>query len=374
MRIAFDAKRAFNNFSGLGNYSRLLISALEKNFVENDYFLFTPKVNDVLLDNFPQTSKIILPGNTYQKLFPFYWRSWALQKQLRENKIEIFHGLSNELPFNARQFKCKNVVTIHDLLYLKHPEDFPVFDRFFYQEKTKYAVNNADLITVSSSQTKQDLLEHFKISDKKIDVTPHAIGSHFYIKKSNNEIERVRQKYHLPEKFILQPGSFLGRKNHILSIKAFDSIAKKYENLNLIFTGSGGNLEAKLRAQIEKSRLSTKIIIKKNIDALDMPIIYQASEMVLYPSFNEGFGLPILEAFASEVPVITSNINIFKETAGSAALYINPNSISELSEAISLILENPLKRLEFVEAGKQQIKKFTAQKMAARMNNLYQQL
>ncbi|MBX2910093.1 MAG: glycosyltransferase family 4 protein [Chitinophagales bacterium] len=374
MRIAFDAKRAFNNFSGLGNYSRLLISALEENFPENDYFLFTPKVQYPLLENFPKVGKIILPETTYQKLFSFYWRSWALQKQLSENRIDIFHGLSNELPFNAHRFKCKNVVTIHDLLYLKHPEDFPAFDRFFYQQKTAYAVKTADIITVNSQQTKQDLISYFKISEKKIDVTPHAIGNHFYTAKSKEEREKVLKKYQLPKKFVLQPGSFLGRKNHALSIAAFSSISKKYSDLNLVFTGSGGNLENKLRTQIEHSGLSSKIIIRKNIEAFDMPTVYQASEMVLYPSLNEGFGLPILEAFASNVPVITSNINVFKETGGSAALYINPKLVSELENAISLLIEDNVQRQLLIKEGELQLSKFSSKAIAERMMQLYRSL
>lgn len=374
MRIAFDAKRAFNNFSGLGNYSRLLISALEENFTENDYFLFTPKVQNTLLENFPKTGKIVLPETTYQKLFSFYWRSWALQKQVSENRVEVFHGLSNELPFNAHRFKCKNVVTIHDLLYLKHPEDFPAFDRFFYQQKTAYAVKTADIITVSSQQTKQDLINYFKISEKKIDVTPHAIGNHFYVKKSTDEIAEVRQKYCLPKKFILQPGSFLGRKNHALSIAAFASISKKYSDLNLVFTGSGGNLEHKLRAQIEYRGLGSKIIIKKSIEAFDMPTVYQASEMVLYPSLNEGFGLPILEAFASNIPVITSNESVFKETGGNAALYINPKAVSDLESAISLLIEDNAKRRLYIEEGALELNKFSSKAIAERMMQLYRSL
>lgn len=374
MRIAFDAKRAFNNTTGLGNYSRTLIAALEKGFPENDYFLFTPKVQEALYEVFTPGATIVLPQLSKHKLVPAYWRSWGLAQQLAQHKVEIFHGLSNELPLNAHRFFCKNVVTIHDVLYLKHPKDFPAFDRFFYALKTKYAAKNADKITVNSTQTKEDLMRFLQVPEKKIEVIPHAINDVFCNHSSKEAIQLVREKYELPEHFILQPGSFLGRKNHALSIAAFASLVKKHNHLFLLFTGGGGNKEKQVLREIALAGLQNKIIVKKNIATTDMPALYSAAEMVLYPSLSEGFGLPILEAFASGVPVITSHGKVFEETGGNGAFYIDSSSVSDMLAAMETLLEHSAKRAAFIANGKLQLQQFSATEMARKTMQLYSSL
>lgn len=374
MRIAFDAKRAFNNLTGLGNYSRSLILSLENSFAENDYFLFTPKVNEAISDSFQQYSKIILPEKLLHKLIPAYWRSWGLAAQVQQNKIDIFHGLSNELPFNAQHFKCKKIVSIHDLLYMKYPEDFPAFDRFFYARKTKHASEIADTITVNSSQTKEDLMQFLNIAESKIVVIPHTISKDFFSVKNEQEIADTLRKYHLPANYILQTGSFLKRKNHSTSIQAFSKIAQKHQNLFLVLLTNGGNYEKVLMQQIISLNLQSKILVVKNVDACDMPAIYQAARLVLYPSIDEGFGLPILEAFASGVPVITSHQKVFLETGGDAAFYADTQSISAFENAIETLLEDDNKRSLLIANGKRQISKFSQEKLAENTMKLYQKI
>jgi glycosyltransferase involved in cell wall biosynthesis len=374
MRIAFDAKRAFNNFTGLGNYSRSLIEGLENFFPEHEYFLFTPSARESITDFFSPVSKLILPEKTIHRLFPWLWRSWSLNKDILRLKIDVFHGLSNELPFNAHLLKCKKIVTIHDILFLKQPEDFPAFDRIFYARKTHYASTYADIITVNSTATKNDLVELLKIDEKKIVVIPHAVSSIFLEKKSQNEIAATLEKHHLPKNFLLQTGSFLKRKNHIKTIEAFQEVLKRYSDLFLVFTGGGGSYEKRVLKKISECGLQKNILVKKNVAPKDLPAIYQSAKMVLYPSENEGFGLPLVEAFASGVPVITNDKCVFRETGGSAAWYVNCQSIAELSSAILLLLENKSLKNDLIQRGLKRLELFSEKRLAEQTIKLYESL
>jgi hypothetical protein len=119
MKIAFDAKRALNNATGLGNHARILLNALMRDFPENEYLLFTPKAKDEFFHLLPPDFKIFFPETNFQKSFHSLWRSFGIKKQLRENRIAIYHGLSNEIPFGVKDSGFKTVVTIHDLIFLK---------------------------------------------------------------------------------------------------------------------------------------------------------------------------------------------------------------------------------------------------------------
>lgn len=374
MRIAFDAKRAFNNFTGLGNYSRLIIASLQRYYAQNDYFLFTPKVNVLIADDFIENAQVVLPKKSLHQLFGAYWRSWGLATQLHENRIDVFHGLSNELPFNARDFRCKKVVTIHDLLYHKHPNDFGLVDRFFFDLKTRSAAGIADLIIVNSRATKLDLVEILKVAEKKIIVIPLALGNHFFGRKSESEKQTVLHKYQLPQHFILQTGNFLKRKNHLQTIDAFQNVLKKHSDLFLVFTGGGGSFEKQVFNRIEQLNLSSRILVRKNVAASDLPAIYQSAKVVLYPSQDEGFGLPILEAFASQVPLITNNKSVFRETAGDAAYYVDAESVDDITNAILKLIENKELQSDLIQKGNVQVMNFTSEQLAKRTMELYEKL
>lgn len=374
MRIAFDAKRAFNNFTGLGNYSRLIVASLQRYYPQNEYFLFTPKVNDLILDDFIENAQVVLPKKSLHQLFAAYWRSWGLATQLIQNRVDVFHGLSNELPFNANSFDCKKVVTIHDLLFQKHPDDFPLFDRLFYAIKTNDAVKKADLIAVNSNATQKDLVDVLNVSEKKIIVIPNAVGDHFFSKKTETERQSILQKYELPQNFILQTGSFLKRKNHLRSIDAFQQVLKHYDDLFLVFTGGGGSFEKQVLNRIEQLNLSSRILVRKKVDASDLPAIYQSAKVVLYPSQNEGFGLPILEAFASEVPVVTNCKAVFRETGGDAAFYVDAESVNDITNAILKLFENREFRTHLIQKGNLQVANFTSERLAKRTMELYEKL
>lgn len=373
MRIAFDAKRALNNTSGLGNYSRTLLNGLMQAFPDNQFQLFSPKVNEALLAELHGTFSMQLPQSTLYKTIHPLWRSFGLSKQLHQSRADLYHGLSNELPLNAHTFRMAKVVTIHDLLYLHHPEDFPFIDRKMYHLKTAYACRNADMITVNSLQTKEDVIRLMAVPEKKVALVYHAVQPRFLHSYTQAEVEAMRQQYNLPATFLMQPGSFLGRKNHLRTLKAFAAIANKTD-CHLVFAGNGGKAQKQIENYLALHQLQSRVHILKNITAADMPLVYRAAKAVIYPSINEGFGLPILEAFASKVPVITTAGKCFAEVAGDAAVFIDPLSENDIANAITEVLENNLLREKLIAAGSARLPMFSSQKLAEGTMNIYKNL
>src|SRR3569832_395054 len=169
MKIGYDAKRAFLNQSGLGNYSRTLIKSLSQYYPENKYVLFTPKTGDNYFVDYVEKQKnisIVKPTKLLDRFFRSWWRSYGITKLLTESNIEVYHGLSNELPFNIAEFKGKKIVTIHDLIFLRYPEYYSAADRAIYDRKVKSACDNADVVIAISEQTKRDIERYYFVSDK----------------------------------------------------------------------------------------------------------------------------------------------------------------------------------------------------------------
>ncbi len=179
MKIGFDAKRAFLNTSGLGNYSRTTLNALSKYHADNDYFLYTPEAKIGMLGN-QDKFQIIAPPKSYSNLKKAYWRTFQLSKELEKAKLNVFHGLSNELPRGIHKTQIPSVVTIHDLIFIRYPRFYKPFDRTIYFNKVRYACSAATRILAISEQTKQDIIAFIGTKPEKIEVIHQAISPLFY--------------------------------------------------------------------------------------------------------------------------------------------------------------------------------------------------
>jgi len=171
MKIGFDAKRAFYNKSGLGNYSRSTIELLTKYYPSHEYVLYTPSTEDAIKFNIPEKVKTFEPIRFFNKVFKSYWRTFQISNRISEHKLDVYHGLSGELPNKAhKKANTKLIVTIHDLIFLRFPELYKPIDRKFYYQKAKYACEIADRIIAISEQTKSDIIQFLGVEESKIDV------------------------------------------------------------------------------------------------------------------------------------------------------------------------------------------------------------
>jgi len=370
MRIGFDAKRAFFNQSGLGNYSRTLISQLCTLFPENEYFLFSPK-NPVANEIFPPlNSTLIKPSRFLNKKFPSIWRSAYMGSDIKRNNIEIFHGLSNELPSNIKKSNARSVVSIHDLIFLRYPDLYKRMDRAIYKSKFQRSCIQADAVVAISEQTKSDLIQFFNIEPSKIHVIYQACNSLYY-EHSGNELKiKTRQKFSLPDKYMLYVGTIEERKNLLQLIKA------KHEHrisLPLVVIGRPTPYFEKVKDYISHNSV-TDIIFLKNVMPTDIPTIYQMAELFVYPSSFEGFGIPILEALNSGTPVITGKGSCLPEAGGPNSIYVDPMDIDEIADSIIRILDNKELRNTMIAEGYKHALLFREDRTAKEIMKLYNNL
>ena len=371
MKIGFDAKRFFYNHSGLGNYSRNMISYLQDNFLEDEYYLFAADQPHKIDFDFKQNTKIIHPQGDYNGVKAAYWRSKAILHEPEFQNLDIFHGLSAELPIGIRKTSVKSVLTIHDMIYLHFPHLYRFIDRKIYHWKTKKACKEADKIIAISQQTKDDIIRFYKVKPEKIEIVYQGCNAIFYQKYSKEQLQDIRKKYAIPNQFILNVGTIEERKNALLIVEALH-----HSNIDfpLVIVGRKTAYTHKIEDYIQKHNLQKQVYIIDNVSFEDLPLLYQSAELFIYPSVFEGFGIPIIEAFNSDTAVIVSDISVFKEVAGEAALFFENNSKTDLADKIQRLLNNSNLKKDFVQKGKERKMQFRGEAIAERLMSIYQSL
>lgn len=376
MRIGFDAKRAFHNFRGLGNYSRTLIEGLVKYAPQNNYHLFTPDFSDPKFLEFKThlegDVQIHTPRNLILKKAHPLWRGALVSREINHLKLDVFHGLSHELPRGLSHSKALKVVTIHDLIVLRYPNFFSWIDRFTYLSKIKHAVNVADVVIAICEQTKRDLVDFLGVGDSKIKVVYQACSPDFYEKISRDEVAHVMKKYSLEREYFFSVGALEERKNLIRLIEAFSKLASKVE-ANLVIAGHGKNeYVSVLKKKVNELGLDARVIFLGSVVQSDLPALFSGCRAFVYPSLFEGFGLPIVEAMFCGVPVLTSQGSCFPESGGDAALYADPLSIDSIAEKLLLVAQDKDLRDKMIHKGYAQAQKFHLSQTTSELLNVYQ--
>ncbi len=370
MRIGFDAKRAFFNKSGLGSYSRNLLQGLARHHPDNDYILYTPGTNESLFEPQPEYFSMEVPKRLYHRIFRSYWRSFALSRQLIQDHIDIYHGLTHEIPYRFPIKKVKSIVTIHDLIFLRLPHLYRAIDRRIYENKIRYACQTSNRIIAVSKQTAMDIIDFFEINDDKIDVVYQGCNAMFNRVFPQVEKEILRMKYLLPKSFILYVGTIEERKNLLTLIKAlyYGKI-----DIPLVVIGKHTQYMNRVIEFIEKHSL-INIIFCDVVQNQDLPGIYQLADLFVYPSIFEGFGIPILEALYSKVPVITSKGGCFAEAGGTSTLYVDPNNVEEMTAAIKKVLYDRKLQETMRKEGYRHARNFDENKVSSNIVQIYQKV
>ena len=363
MKIGFDAKRVFNNSTGLGNYSRSVIDSISQYNPTYQLHLFTPIKNQDIFKIQKPNTQIITPNVGINK---HYWRFKSINKDINQLNIDIFHGLSNELPFGIN---IKSVVTIHDLLFLKYPQFYNFIDRKIYNFKSKYACKKADKIIAISQQTKEDIVNYYNINPNKIEVIYQSCHKDFINSNTNLQIDS-KLKSQLSKPYVLFVGGSEKRKNLFFLLKAI----RKINNIRLICVGKNNQKNGKIKSFITQNNLQRKVIFLNIKSAKLLAEIYKRSEGLVYPSIDEGFGIPIIEAMYCSIPVIISDKKIFKEIGGDHAYYFKQNKLESLIQQIKKIIVKSGERSVRIEKNLNYVKKFNTYNQAKQINDLYNNL
>jgi glycosyltransferase involved in cell wall biosynthesis len=369
IRIGFDAKRAFLNQAGLGNYSRNTLNALRRYFPEKEYVLFTPERRSPLFPD-QEGFEVVAPTLQASRIYASLWRSFLLTRKLGKKRIDLYHGLTNELPSGIHTSGIKKVVTIHDLIFLRYPHYYKPIDRKIYFQKVHYACRVADRIIAVSTQTRKDIIRFLNIDPAKIRVVFQSISPLFFENPKTGP-EELRRKYHLPEQYILSVGTLEQRKNQLTLLKA---VHEGNLDLSIVLVGKQTRYAAELHAYAARNGMKEKVIMPGQVPDEDLTGLYKNARGMVYISEFEGFGLPVIEAMASGCPVVTSNTSCMPETAAGAALLCDPNNIREIYHAIHSILNNPKGRNQLIEEGKKRALEFTGEKTSAALVSLYEKI
>ncbi|MEM8525869.1 MAG: glycosyltransferase family 1 protein [Bacteroidota bacterium] len=371
LNIAFDAKRLYNNFTGLGNYSRTLVKSLVQYFPDYQYHLYTPKLKHNG-ETRPFLEYSQLQTHLPKTAFKNYWRTSSIKKDLQKASIDIYHGLSHEIPIGIQKTNIKSIVTIHDLIIKRYPQYFPWLDRQIYDWKFRYACENADIVVAISESTKRDIMEFYEIPAEKIQVIYQTCHERFKRLLSIQELKIIAQKYQLPSHFYLYVGSIIPRKNLDKIVNALSLLPKGLQ-LPLVVIGNGKKYKQQVLEKVKKHQLEDKIRFL-TITYEDLPAFYQLASLFLYPSAYEGFGLPILEALYSRTPVVSAKTSSLTEAGGSGAYYVERIDGEQLSDAIEKVMNDSVYQQQLIDAGQVHLIKFESRKLSSALMKLYQNL
>ena len=372
MVIGFDAKRAFKNMTGLGNYSRMLICGLAQQHQDVRSFLYSPDMSGDYNNYFSGFANVSTrQPSGIDRYFPNLWRSIGVTTHLKGDKVDVFHGLSHELPYGIPH-SIKKVVTMHDLIVWRYPKYYSAFDRAMHRLKQRHACRVADVVVAISEQTKSDLIEFLHVPEAKIRVLNQSCDSIFWRPVSEDDKKTARETYHLPERYVVCVGSIEERKNQVAAVKA---MAELPEEVHLVIVGRphGGYIHT-VQSEIKRNKLTQRVHVVSNADFEDFPTIYACAEASVYVSKFEGFGIPILESMCCDVPVVTSNVSSMPEAGGDAALYANPDDPHEIAQQLLRLVSDSQLHAELVEKGRRQRQKFAPNKIISDFYALYTEL
>ncbi|MDZ7738158.1 MAG: glycosyltransferase family 1 protein [Bacteroidales bacterium] len=369
MIIGFDAKRAFFNRSGLGNYSRNLLNSFFSYYPENGYILYSPAAKGRIEFAEPHNYTLSTPEKALHRAFPSLWRSRGISRQIKSDSPDIFHGLSSELP-RSLPLNVKKVVTVHDLIYMRYPQMYSPANRNIYYLKTRHACASADQIIAISEQTKTDIMNFTGTDAGKITVIYQDCHPSFRVKAEVETKKALRKKYSLPDNYLLYVGTIEERKNLLSVVSALHT---GNIDIPLVVIGRKTAYYRKVKAYINNNNMRN-IIFPAGVENKELPALYQMASCFIYPSVFEGFGIPLVEALVSGVPVITSRGSCFSEAGGPGSIYIDPHDIPEISDAILSVINDTRKAAGMVSDGLKHATGFRSDKIAAQYMEIYRSI
>ena len=354
MKIGFDAKRLYNNFTGLGNHSRTSIDILTAEFPEHEYYLYTPKVR---LNRVTESYLKKVGCHTVQPhgiMRGGMWRTYGMTSVMKADGIQLFHGLSNEIPVGLHHAGIPSVVTIHDVAFHTFPDMYYWHDRQIYDQKWKYACRNADRIIAISECTKSDIIKFYGVPEDKIDVVYQPVAPRYYQIQPDVQCSADSQSP-LAElagrQYMLYVGSVNSRKNLLGIVKAMELMPRDLD-LPLVIVGDGGAYRQKVQAYIAEHHMDDRFIWPNNVSQDTLLALYSSAQLFIYPSFYEGFGLPVVEAQLCGCPVVTSNVSSLPEAGGPYSLKADPTSEADICDQMIKALTDTEQRNLMITKGR----------------------
>jgi glycosyltransferase involved in cell wall biosynthesis len=375
MKIGIDARRLLQeNDPTWPYYLYSLISALQKIDEVNEYILlfnfFRTRYKEVLKRYIFNKNIHIKTLRIPHKIFEHLFENLHLPIDTFLGRIDILHGPVYAC-FNS--MKGKSIVTIHDLIFLRMPENVSPEWIEFASKNTEYAIKKADVIIAVSEFSKREIMDVYKVSDDRIRVIYNGVGEEYFPRTQG--IDEVKIKHGIRGKYILFVGAIEPRKNLLALIRAFNDLRQIIrEEYRLVVIGVKRYGSEEILKKIEQLRLGSDIIFTGVVSREDLPLLYSGAELFVFPSIYEGFGMPVIEAMACGTPVIASNLTSIPEVAGDAALLIDPRDAGEIAEAIQAVLSDNRLKDRLSHKGEERARLFSWERNARETMALYKEV
>lgn len=372
MIIGLDAKRIVRNGTGLGSYGRTLVNDLAV-IVPDDTCLrlYAPDGGEeqyrTQVNESPRIEMVYPHGRVCKSL----WRSRGIVSDLLRDGVNLYHGLSGELPLTIHKSGIRSVVTIHDLIFMRHPEYYHWLDTKIYAWKFRQTVREADRIIAISECTKRDIIHYGGVDPDKIDLIYQSCSTHFHVRESEDKLQDVHARYTLPARYIINVGTIEQRKNILLAVKALHYLP---DELSLIIVGRSTPYVETVRKYAQTHGLAHRVRILHGVPNTDLPAIYQMAEACVYPSRYEGFGIPIIEAIQSGLPVVACTGSCLEEAGGPDSLYVHPDDSQGMANAISQVLKGSPGRENRVARSMEYVHRFEGNNVARQVWDVYEKL
>ncbi len=366
MNIAIDGRHLFDQLSGIGRYTSELVSALYAEKCEHNIYLYAYRGSKLFthishdMDE-AKLNEVLGQSSGFRVPYPFRKISrlsvtWVANHRKRP-PIHAFLW-TNFLGDFSRDYK--SIITIHDMAHHYYPHYVVPGHDVNLPRYLKSHASRADLILCISENTRKDVINILGVPEEKVWVTYMGVSRVFCSNRDENLLSDLRKRYGLPERFILFVGTIEPRKNLVKLVEAFHMLYSRDRIKEpLVIVGGKGWKNEPLYELIRKLKIEDRIIFTGHVSDTDLPLFYNSATVFAYPSLYEGFGMPVIEAMACGVPVVTSNVSSLPEVAGDAAILVNPEDPEEIASGINRILtdEDLYKNLQ--DRGFKQASKFT---------------
>ena len=379
--IGYDAKRVVRNGTGLGSYGRTLVNDIARcsETVPRILRLYAPdKGRDDLRGQVISHDNLSFcyPQSTRLPFGKSLWRSYGIVSDLKRDGVQLYHGLSGELPIGIRKSGIKSVVTIHDLIFLRHPEFYHWVDTKIYAWKFRQTIREADHIIAISECTKRDIIELGGVDESRISVIYQSFAPRFSAPnhggcpRDSSEAKIMGTVPVIP-RYILSVGSIEARKNILLAVKALPYLP---EDISLVIVGRHTKYTDQVTDYAKANRLDHRVRILHGVTDEALPALYAGAEAFVYPSRYEGFGIPIIEAISMGLPVVACTGSCLEEAGGPDSLYVSPDDAEGMANAIRQSLRGAEGREQRIRRSREYIRRFEGRDVASQVIDLYQSL
>ncbi len=382
--VGLDGKRVVRNATGLGSYGRTLVSDLAA--IDGlSLRLYAPDGGrDDLRSQVPASVALCYPEG-FQPLGKSWWRTKGMVAQLRRDGVQVYHGLSGELPMGLAKAGISSVVTIHDLIFMRHPEWYAAADVKIYTQKFRHAIAEADRVVAISECTRRDILQLGADVlpdgelEQKVEVIFQSCAPRFSTMTVGTQPDDMAMKliwyvhdhYGLPDRYILSVGTIEERKNALLAVKALHRLP---DDLSLVLVGRATDYTDRVWEYAQENGLGHRLLMLHDVPDDHLPPIYRLAEAFVYPSRYEGFGIPVIEAIRMGLPVVACTGSCLEEAGGPHSLYVDPDDDHAMAAAVGQLLCGAPGREQRIAQSQQYIQRFENTGAAERFANLYRKL